>query len=406
MTTPKLKTDATTIHDLLTRGVIDVIQRKHLEERLKSGKPLTIKLGIDPTGPDLHLGHAVVMRKLRQFQNAGHKVTLIIGDWTARIGDPTDRNEMRPQLSADQIKKNAAKYLEQIFLILDKKKTKVVRHSVWFDKFTLQDVFNLVSKFTVAQLLNRDDFRKRQEIGLEIGYHEPIYSLLQAYDSVMVKADLELGATEQLFNILRGRDLQTIMGQEPQDVMTMKILVGLDGARKMGKSHDNYIALLDKPEEMYGRVMSIPDSLIIHYFELCTDVPNNELEAISQKLKAHVINPRDIKMTLARTIVTLYHSETQAKKAEAHFIKVFQKKETPDEIESLTLKPWPATLTELVVAAKLSQSMNEARRVIVDGGVKVDGKVINNPKAVVAPKPEGIIISRGKRLFKKVFKSY
>ncbi len=402
---PKVNTTPEILRDILERGTVDIIPRAAVEKKLTSGKALRVKLGIDPSGPDLHLGHAVVLRKLRQFQRAGHHVVIIIGDWTARIGDPTGKNEMRPQLTVAQVKKNAEKYLKQLFLILDKKKTAVVRQSSWFNKFSLQDVFELLGTFTVSQLLNRDDFRERQKREIEIGYHEPIYSLLQGYDSVMVKADIEIGATEQLFNMLKGRDLQRLHKQPEQGVMTTEILIGLDGERKMGKSLLNYIALLDAPENMYGKVMSIPDKLILHYFELTTDVPEVELKAIERAFISKSVNPRDLKMRLAREIVTLYHSSKAAEAAEAHFVKLFQKHETPDEIEVLTLKEWPELSSELVCAAGLAQSMSEARRLIAEGGIKVDGTPLTDPKQHIAAKKEGVLISRGKRMFKRVFKA-
>ncbi len=401
----KTKTDPKTLREILERGTIDVIPRAEVEKKLSSGKVLRIKLGIDPSGPDLHLGHAVVLRKLRQFQLAGHQIIIIIGDWTARIGDPTGKNEMRPQLSVAAIKKNSEKYLKQLFLILDKKQTEVVKQSKWFDKFKLTDVFALLSNFTVQQLLNRDDFRERQKKEIEIGYYEPVYSLMQGYDSVMVKADIEVGATEQLFNMLRGRDVQRFHQQPEQGVMTTEILIGLDGERKMGKSLLNYIALLDKPENMYGKVMSIPDKLILHYFELATDVPEAELRGIEHAFVAKTLNPRDLKMRLAREIVTLYHGAKATAVAEAHFVKLFQKHETPDEVEDVRLKEWPLLASELVVAAGLAQSMTEARRLIAEGGIKADGQPVNDPKQTINPKKEGVLLSRGKRMFKRVFKA-
>ena len=392
-----IKTDDNTIKNLLTRGVADVIQREHLEKRLREGKPLRIKLGIDPSGPDIHLGHAVPLRKLKQFQQAGHHIVIIIGDWTARMGDPTGRNEMRPQLTASQIKKNAATYLKQLFFILDKKQTEIVWQSKWFNKFNLQNVIDLISKFTVSQLLDRDDFRERQKKELEIGYHEPIYSLLQAYDSVMVRADVEIGATEQLFNLLRGRDLQQLIGQKPQDIITLPLLIGLDGKMKMGKSLNNYIGLLDAPNEMYGKIMSIPDSLIMDYFTLCTDVSTAKLGHLQLSSGGQIT--RNIKMDLAREIVALYHSNKKALKANVEFVHIFQKHELPKIIPTIRMEPWPETLAQALIATHyLAKSMNDARRAIEQGGVKMNGKVEKNPNAVV-PKIPGLIISRGKRFF-------
>lgn len=400
----RVKTDNETIRELLERATVEIIPRAEVEKKLRSGKTLRIKVGIDPSGPDLHLGHAVQLRKLKKFQEAGHQVVIIIGDWTARIGDPTGKNEMRTQLTPAQVKKNAEKYLKQIFLILDKKKTEVARQSKWFNKFTLQDVFSLLGKFTVSQLLNRDDFRERQKTAVEIGYHEPIYSVLQGYDSVMVKADIELGATEQLFNLLKGRDLQRIYNQPEQGVITTEILIGLDGQRKMGKSLSNYIAMLDAPEEMYGKVMSIPDTLILHYFELTTDVPEQELKEIEKALIAKSVNPRDLKMRLAKEVVTLYHSAKDAQKAEEYFVSLFQKKELPSDIEEVKLKEWPNTADALIVAAGLAKSASEARRLIEERGIKIDGQPVLNPKERIVATQAGVLMSRGKRMFKRVFK--
>lgn len=401
MTKPKVNTDNQTIITLLERGIVDVIRREHLEKRLREGKPLRIKLGIDPSGPDIHLGHAVPLRKLKQFQQAGHQIVIIIGDWTARIGDPTGRNEMRPQLTASQVKKNTTTYLKQLFLILDKKQTEIIWQSKWFNKFNLQNAIDLISKFTVSQLLDRDDFRERQKNELEIGYHEPIYSLLQAYDSVMIKADVEIGATEQLFNLLRGRDLQQIMNQQPQDILTLPLLIGLDGKLKMGKSLNNYIGLLDPPNEMYGKIMSIPDELIIQYFTLCTDVLDEEIQKIKHALETRTANPRDLKMRLAREIITLYHGKNKAEQAEQTFVKIFQKHELPETMPEIKLEPWPITLAHALVATKLATSMNDARKTIVQGGIKIDGVIINNPNAPLPQKP-GLILSRGKRLFCRI----
>lgn len=405
MPTVKVKTDSATINTILTRGVVDCIKRESLEKRLSSKKSLNIKFGIDPSGPDIHLGHAVPLRKLKQFQDAGHNIIIIIGDWTARIGDPTGRNEMRPQITPAQVKANAQKYLKQIFLILNKKKTKVVWQSKWFDKFTLQDVFSLLGKFTVSQLLTRDDFRERQKENAEIGYHEPIYSLLQGYDSTMIKADVEVGGTEQLFNMMRGRDVQRIFKQPEQDVLTNEILIGLDGARKMGKSLSNYIALLDTPDDMYGKVMSLPDTLIMHYFELATAISDEEVRAIRMHLEARTENPRNIKMRLAREIVTLYHGAGKAATAEGHFVSQFQKKEAPTDVPEKKLKPWPGSAVDVLVAAKLVNSKTEARRIILEGGMKVDGETVRDPNAKVNAKPEGILVSRGKRQFCRIKKA-
>lgn len=398
--TKKTDTYKETIFDLLNRGTVDVITREGLEKKLRSGKPLRIKLGIDPSGPDLHLGHAVVLRKLKQFQKAGHKVIVIIGDWTARIGDPTGRNEMRPQLTPAQVKKNADKYLKQLFLILDKKQTEVVWQSKWFNKFTLQDAIALMGKFTVAQLIDRDDFRKRMKAGMEVGYHEPMYSLLQGYDSVMVKADVELGATEQLFNILKGRDLQTLHKQPAQSVMTMQILPGLDGVQKMGKSLKNYVALLDSADQMFGKIMSLPDSAIVTYFKLATDVPEEEINSIEVALKKRTENPRHIKARLAKEIVTLYHNAKAAEKAAYTFDSVFKDKSVPTDMPEITIQKTTSLIMALV-ESKLAASTSDARRNIEQGGIKIDGKVVTDPNMAL-PNKKSVVLQRGKRQFCKI----
>jgi len=394
-------TNPDVIKEILERGTVDIIPKLELEKLLQSGRTLRVKLGIDPSGPDLHLGHAVPLRKLRQFQRAGHQAVIVIGDWTARIGDPTGKNKMRPQLTAATVKKNADQYLKQLFLILDKKNTQVVWQSAWFNKFTLQEIIDLISKFTVAQLMEREDFQKRQQAGGEIGYHEPMYALLQAYDSVVIKADIELGDPAQLFNMLRGRDLQGMCGQSPQNIITVKTLIGLDGTQKMGKSLHNYIALLASPDEMYGQIMSIPDSLIVQYFELCTDISVNDLAAIEQQLINRSLNPRDLKMRLAHTIVGLYHSDKDAAEAETKFISLFQKKELPSDVPTKKIGQ-PIPLLKLLINCGLVQSASDGRRVIAEGGIKIDGRVVKDPMVLVAPTTNGVLISRGKRQFCKI----
>jgi tyrosyl-tRNA synthetase len=396
----KTSTAKEVIFDILNRGTVNVITHEGLEKKLRSGKPLRIKLGIDPSGPDLHLGHAVVLRKLKQFQDAGHQVVVIIGDWTARIGDPTGKNEMRPQLTPAQVKKNADKYLKQLFLVLDKKKTEVQWQSKWFNKFNLQDAISLMGKFTVAQLLDRDDFRKRMKEGLEIGYHEPLYSLLQGYDSVAVKADVELGATEQLFNILKGRDMQALYNQPAQAVMTMEILPGLDGVQKMGKSLNNYIALLDTAENMFGKVMSIPDDVIITYFRLATDVTEKEILEIDKKLKQKKENPRNLKVRLAKEIVTLYHGAKPAEKAKQNFDEVFKHKSVPTDIPTIKIKKG-SNIIDALIQSKLATGTSDARRTIEQGGVKIDGEVVTDTKATLPNKKE-VVLQRGKRQFCKL----
>ncbi|MBI2979265.1 MAG: tyrosine--tRNA ligase [Chloroflexi bacterium] len=387
---------------LLGRGVAEVIVREEMEALLRSGKKLRLKEGFDPSFPDIHLGHAVGLRKLRQFQELGHQVVLIVGDWTAQIGDPSGASVTRPMLTAEQVKTNAETYMQQFFKIVDKKKTEVAWQSEWFGKFTLGDVIKLTSKFTVAQLLARDDFNARYTAGRPIAVTELLYPLLQAYDSVMVKADVEFGGTDQKFNLLLGRELQTMMGQTPQQCLMTRLLVGTDGTHKMSKSLGNYIGVAEPPDEIYGKVMSIPDSLIVDYFELLTDIPDEELKKFRQELDNENINPMILKKRLAREIVTQLHSqktateagetanaarlaaEEAARKAEAQFERVVQKGEIPEEIEYLPLNLYfkdlspeqmeftSVDISKLLVVAKKVKSRGEANRLIEQGAVSID----------------------------------
>lgn len=389
------------IIELLDRGTVDVIDRNHIVERLSRGEKLRVKLGIDPSGTDLHLGHAVVVRKLRQFQLRGHTVVLIIGDWTARIGDPSGRKETRPQLTPQEVKANAEKYLSQLSLILDLHKIEVRWQSEWYDTFTLQTIIELAAKFTVQQLLQRDDFKERMKAGVDVRYHEPLYCLLQGYDSVAVKADLELGGNDQLFNLLKGREVQAWYQQPMQDVLTMPLLIGLDGVQKMGKSLNNYIALADAPRDMYGKIMSLPDELIIHYFTLTTDLPLFEIHAIEEQLKKGKANPRDLKSRLAREVIALYHGLARAQEAEAEFVRVFRDHELPEDMAevALTMATWRPD--ELLVALHLVSSKAEAQRVIGQKGMRCAGVIIKDWKQAVTVK-DGDVVQVGKRRYAKV----
>ncbi|OGL88588.1 tyrosine--tRNA ligase [Candidatus Uhrbacteria bacterium RIFCSPLOWO2_02_FULL_49_11] len=389
------------IIELLDRGTVDVIDRNHIVERLSRGEKLRVKLGIDPSGTDLHLGHAVVVRKLRQFQLRGHTVVLIIGDWTARIGDPSGRKETRPQLTPQEVKANAEKYLSQLSLILDLHKIEVRWQSEWYDTFTLQTIIELAAKFTVQQLLQRDDFKERMKAGVDVRYHEPLYCLLQGYDSVAVKADLELGGNDQLFNLLKGREVQAWYQQPMQDVLTMPLLIGLDGVQKMGKSLNNYIALADAPRDMYGKIMSLPDELIIHYFTLTTDLPLFEIHAIEEQLKKGKANPRDLKSRLAREVIALYHGLARAQEAEAEFVRVFRDHELPEDMAevALTMATWRPD--ELLVALYLVSSKAEAQRVIGQKGMRCAGVIIKDWKQAVTVK-DGDVVQVGKRRYAKV----
>ena len=396
---------------LLERAVAEVIVKEELEELLRSGKKLRLKEGFDPSFPDIHLGHTVALRKLRQFQELGHQVILIVGDWTAQIGDPSGASITRPMLSAEQVKANAETYMQQFFKIVNKKKTEVRWQSEWFSNFTLADVIQLTSKFTVAQLLARDDFNARYNTGRPIAATELLYPLLQAYDSVQIKADVEFGGTDQKFNFLLGRELQSMTGQRPQQCFMTPLLVGTDGNQKMSKSLGNYIGVAEPPNKIYGKVMSIPDSLMMNYFELLTDIPDKELTEFRQALVSDAVNPMELKKRLAREIVTQLYDQKSANEAEEHFVKTVQKKELPSEIEELPvdlyfpdLSPQQMETTgvyipRLLVAIKFAKSIGEANRLIAQGAVSIDGeKILGNS----APIKIGSIIKVGKRRFAKV----
>ncbi len=357
---------------LLRRGVAEVIVKEELVELLGSGKKLRLKEGFDPSFPDIHLGHMVALKKLREFQELGHQVVLIVGDWTAQIGDPSGISVTRPMLSAEQVKANAQTYMEQFFKVVDKAHTEVRWQSEWFDKFTLADVIQLTSKFTIAQLLAREDFNKRYNAGRPITMTEFLYPLLQAYDSVAIQADVEFGGTDQKFNLLVGRELQSMVGQRPQQLLLVPILIGTDGSQKMSKSLDNYIGVAEPPEEIYGKVMSIPDTLILHYFELVTDVPDQELGEFKQEFENKTVNPMELKKRLAREIVSQLYNQKAASQAERHFTRVIQQKEVPEEIELGTKSK--GNLRDYLVTNKLAKSKMEAKRLIEQGAVYVDGK--------------------------------
>jgi tyrosyl-tRNA synthetase len=318
---------------VLRRGVAEIIVEEELVRLLESGRRLRLKMGFDPSRPDIHLGHVVAMRKLRQFQELGHQVVLIVGDWTAQIGDPSGESQTRPMLSPEEVRANAETYMQQFFKVVDREKTELRWQSEWFGKFSLAEVISLTSKFTVAQLLAREDFSTRRASGRPIAITELLYPLLQAYDSVFIEADVEFGGIDQKFNCLMGRELQQMEGQPPQHVFLTPLLVGTDGQQKMSKSLNNYIAIENPPEDMYGKVMSIPDSLMMDYFELLTDVSDDELAEFRQQLSAQAVNPMILKKRLAREIVGQFHGDKAVKEAGSHFEKVVQQKEAPDEIE-------------------------------------------------------------------------
>ena len=396
--------------EIIKRGVAELVPENELVEKLKksvkTGQPLHIKLGLDPTAPDIHLGHTVVLQKLRQFQELGHNVTIILGDYTARIGDPTGKSETRKQLSEEDVRANAATYQDQIFKILDKSRTKVVFNSQWLAPLTFADVIGLAAKYTVARMLERDDFNKRFHSELPISIHEFFYPLMQGYDSVALKADVELGGTDQKFNLLMGRHLQKEYGQEPQVALMMPILEGLDGVQKMSKSLGNYIGITEAPREMYGKTMSIADELMIRYFELVTPVAMDEISRIRTGLEEGALHPRDVKMRLAGEIVTIYHGEEAAAKAEEEFKNIFQKKELPDEVpdyvlDSNQLEDGLIWLPKLLTLAGLVSGTSEGKRMVKQGAVRINDERVNDPDLRFMPE-DGSIIKAGKRKFARV----
>ncbi|CUU03125.1 MAG: tyrosine--tRNA ligase [Fimbriimonadales bacterium] len=369
----------------LRRGTEEIITEEELRAKLERGKPLRVKLGIDPTAPDVHLGWAVVLRKLRQFQDLGHIACLIVGDFTAMIGDPTGKSKTRRQLPREEVMSYVERLKPQLFRILDPERTEVYYNADWLGKMTFADVIQLASKYTVARILEREDFANRLANNLPLGVHEILYPLCQGYDSVAIRADVELGGSDQRFNNLVGRDLQREYGQEPQVVMLMPLLIGLDGKEKMSQSLGNYIGISEPPDQMFGKVMSLPDELMTHYFILCTDVPEEEVYALERDWKAGRINPRDVKRRLAREIVALYHSAEAAQQADEQFMRIFSQRQLPTDAPEV---PIPASLIKedgtvwlagLIAAIGFASSNSEARRLIQGGGVELDGARISDP---------------------------
>jgi len=395
--------------DLIKRGTFEIIPEedivKKIEKSLKENKKLKIKLGCDPSRPDLHIGHSVVLRKLAQFQQLGHQAILIIGDFTGMIGDPSGRNITRPALSLEETRKNGESYFEQASKILDKEKTRIVYNSEWLSKMSFEDVIKLSSKYTIARMIERDDFTKRFKSGEPISIHEFLYPLAQAMDSVAIESDVELGGTDQKFNLLVGRDIQREFGIEPQVIITLPLLVGTDGVEKMSKSYNNYIGISEEPNEIYGKTLSIPDNLIYTYFELATNISNEELLRIKVKLEDKITNPRDIKRQLARTLVQTYYDEKSAKEAEDGFDKIFIKKEIPDEIPEHKIKKVISEINiiDLVLDVNFAPSKSEARRLITQGGVSVDGEKIEDISINIKLDKEKIL-KVGKRKFIKLIR--
>ncbi len=398
------------MHDLeyiLSRGVNEIVVADELRHKLDSGRKLRLKEGFDPSFPDIHLGHIVSLRKLRQFQQHGHQVVLIVGDWTAQIGDPSGVSATRPMLTAEQVHANAESYMQQFFKVVDKSQTEVRWQTEWFGDFTLRNVFELTSKFTVAQMLARDDFATRYQNQQPVSVTELLYPMLQAYDSVMVQADVEFGGTDQRFNLLLGRELQEIMGQPPQQILMTPLLVGTDGVRKMSKSLGNYIGVSDPPNEMFGKAMSIPDELIVSYFELLSDVSNAELEAYKRDIAAGAVNPMDLKKALGRELVSQLHNVPAAFDSEAHFVRTVQNKEMPHQVPEKKIgfgasQDGGYDIARIISGTGQCDSMGEAKRLINQGGVSINGEKLAGKFAALA---DGDIIKVGKRNVVKIFNS-
>jgi len=386
---------------VISSGIADLVPESGLRKKLERGLPLRAKLGVDPTAPDLHLGHAVPLRKLRQFQDLGHTVVLIIGDFTALIGDPSGRNSTRPPLSLQQIDANAETYIEQAFKILDPERTELRRNSEWLGLIDFEKILQLTSSFTVARILERDDFSKRYSANKPISLHEFLYPVMQAYDSVAIEADIELGGTDQLFNLLAGRELMEKSGMEPQCALTLPLLEGTDGVQKMSKSYGNYIGLTDAPDDMFGKVMSIPDALMVKYFRLCTALPVDEVDSIAAALSAGEVHPNATKRSLARQIVTLYHGSSSADAAEAAFDRIFKDHGVPDDVPEIVVAlEEEVYLPGLLHELNLAPSASEGRRLIDGGGVRVDGEpVAPRTYSVARANVLGHLLQVGKRKF-------
>ena len=396
-----VKTDEKLVDEVLSLGVSDVIVAEDLKKKLMSGRQLRIKLGIDPTGFDLHLGHMVVIHKLKEFQDMGHQIVLLFGNFTGQIGDPSGKDKTRPMRNQEELENNAKDYLEQVSKILDVDKVEVVWNADWLAKMNFADVAKLASNFTVSQMLERDMYQERIKSGKPIALHEFLYPLMQGYDSVAIKADLELGGTDQTFNLLAARPIQKANEQAPQNVMTVPILVGTDGTMKMGKSTGNYIAVADEPNEMFGKTMSIPDDVLLNYFELAARANRDELDDFEKRLSGDA-NPRDMKVELAKRIVSLYYDEAAADAAEEYFVNLFKKKAIPDEIEETKLSKSEWGLLDLIVELEMASSKGEARRLVQGGAVKINEEKIDDVELIIKISENKTLIQVGKRKFRRI----
>jgi len=389
------------INDFLSWRIDNVIDRKSLLQKLKSGKKLIVKHGVDPTTSDLHLGYAVIYHKLRALQDMGHTVVFLIGGFTARFGDPTDRKSSRKMQNKLDVDKKAKNYISQALKILDPDKTEIKNNSEWYDKLNAENLLNLMSHFTYAQMIERDMFKKRIKQKEEIGLHEPVYAVLQGYDSVMLKSDITIIGTDQLFNEMRGRDLQRYFNQAPQNIITMPLLIGLDGKQKMSQSLSNDILITESADNQFGKIVSIPDNLIMHYWELATNKSKEEIDEIKKQLKQKSTNPRDIKIDLGKAIVSIYHGQNAADIAANRFRTIFQKKEIPKNIPSIKLAKQKIGIVDFLVESKLVSSKSEARRMLMQRAVKVNQELIQDPHWQISVSP-GVIIQVGKRKFVKI----
>ena len=392
---------------IIKKGTLDIINEeeliKKLEKSIKENKPLKIKLGLDPSAPDIHLGHTVVLRKLKQLQDLGHEIIIIIGDFTGKIGDPTGKSRMRKFLSDEEVLQNAKTYEEQVFKILDKEKTAIKFNSEWLSKLTFGDVLKLTASTTVARMLEREDFKLRFENQRPIYLNEFFYPLMQAFDSTAIEADIEFGGTDQRFNLLSGRNLQKEIGEEPQIVIMMPLIEGLDGKNKMSKTLGNYIGIYESAKSKYQKVMEIPDELIVKYYTLLTDVDDEKIKEVEAKLKDESVNPRDIKMDLAREIVSLYHTEEEVEQAEERFKMIFQMGQKPKDMDTVNVSKEDFDLISTVVDKGLVSSKSEFRRLLLQGGIKINDKKITMEKDL--PKEGEIVVQVGKKKFMKIIVS-
>jgi len=390
------------IEEILTRGTNEVIIREHLKNRLLSGEKLRIKFGIDPTSPVLHLGHTVALRKLKQFQDLGHHIILLIGDYTARIGDPSGRSETRKMLSDEEIAENMKYYEKQAAKILDMDKVEVRHNGDWYNKKGALFLFELTSKVTVARAIERDDFKKRLKEDVDVSVLEVIYPLMQGYDSVELEADVEVGGTDQKFNLLMGRRIQRGFGKKEQDIITVPLLEGIDGVAKMSKSYGNYIGITEKPVDMFCKTMSIPDALIIKYFRMLTDISEEKIKKIQDDMRTSILNPRDAKLDLAFEITKIYHDENKAEKAKEYFVNTFSKRETPKDIPEIKIDKESISLVDFIVLSGNAKSKGDARRKIEQGGVEIDGEKITDAKNILDKKNNGSTLKIGKLDFARV----